>query len=253
MSKSIFSIIPNPEALLALEPEELAGIVLEYLNSLTRREGSQLNRYNFSLPHTVEEYPKEYQDRISKALMEGWVWLEREGLIAPEPGSQENWVFITRRGERLKKAPDLKVYRMADLLPRRLIHPVVAQKVWSTFIRGDYDTAVFQAFKEVEVAVRNAGNFSLEDFGVSLMRKAFDKTNGPLTDPKLPESEREALAHLFAGAIGSYKNPQSHRNVSITEPTEVVEMIVLASHLLRIVDSRSLKTISKNNNQNNKK
>ncbi len=97
---SIQSIIPDPEALLALEPEELAGTILEYFNSTLVRF-SDLNRYNFTLPHTVRGYPKEYRERILMALMEGWVWLERESLLAPRPGSQGEWAFITRRGNQI--------------------------------------------------------------------------------------------------------------------------------------------------------
>jgi len=70
------------------------------------------------------------------------------------------------------------------------------------------------------------------------MWKAFDKTTGPLTDTSHPEAERVALAHLFAGAIGSYKNPHSHRTVNLTDLREAQEQIVLASHLLRIIETR---------------
>lgn len=235
---SIHMLLPDPEALLALAPEELAGVVLQYLNALSDPNSGLLNRYNFSLPHTVEGYPPQYRDRISRALMEAWVWLEREGLLAPKPGTQGEWVFITRRGKELATPEDLKRYQRGNVLPRQLLHPRLGQKVWASFLRGDYDTAVFQAFKEVEVRVREAGNFSESDLGVALVRKAFDPSDGPLTDPSAPAAEREALAHLFAGAMGSYKNPHSHRNVAI-EAQEAVEMIILASHLLSIVDKRT--------------
>ena len=97
--------------------------------------------------------------------------------------------------------------------------------------------AVFQAFREVEIAVREAAGYVSTDHGVPMMRKAFKPQGGPLTDQNNPdEGEREALAALFAGAIGSYKNPYSHRHEHI-QADEAVEMIMLANHLLRIVDS----------------
>ncbi len=237
----LWEILPDPELVLSLEPEELAGVVLEYLNDLPQDERGQLNRHNFSLPHTVPGYPQQYQKRISKALMEAWAWLDREGLIAPEPGGGE-WIFVTRRGQRMKAAADLRAYQRAGLLPRQFLHPAVAGKVVAPFIRGDYEPAVFQAFKEVEVAVRKKSGLAATDIGVPLMRKAFDKDKGPLRDPGEPEGEREATAHLFAGAIGRYKNPGSHRDVTINDPGEAVRLLLLASQLLHIVDSRAVVT-----------
>lgn len=110
------------------------------------------------------------------------------------------------------------------------------------FLRGEYDTAVFQAFREVEVAVRHSGKFPADAVGVKLMRDAFrpaQGTNpaGPLTDSALPVAEQEGMMNLFAGAIGLYKNPQSHRNVP-TDPMDAAEVIIFASHLLRLVDRR---------------
>jgi hypothetical protein len=70
------------------------------------------------------------------------------------------------------------------------------------------------------------------------MRRAFNIESGPLTDRTAVDAEKQALSDLFAGAIGYYKNPGSHRNVVITAD-EAVELICLASRLIKTVELRA--------------
>lgn len=240
MTIPIHSMIPDAEDLLALEVEELAGVLLEYLNSLGPNDQHRMNRYNFTLPHgpSAIVYPAQHRDRVVDALMEAWVWLEREGLLAPRAGQNGDWSFITRRGKSLANRKGLNAYRHASMLPRKLLHPSISQKVYPAFLRGEYDTAVFQAFREVEVAVRDGGRLAANDLGVPLMRAAFDVSDGPLTDKGLVRAEQQSMSDLFAGAIGLFKNPASHRSDTVTDPARAVELIMIASHLLRIVDER---------------
>ena len=126
-----------------------------------------------------------------------------------------------------------------DFLPEHEFHPMIPQNVWLSFSHGANGSAVFEAFKQVEIAVREAGGYEATDYGTDLMRKAFHIDNGNLTDYENQQrAEKQACSDLFAGAIGYCKNPGSHREVEITAE-ETVELIVLASYLLRIVDSRS--------------
>src|SRR5215203_6880556 len=130
--------------------------------------------------------------------------LSVHGLIIPAHGinGTNGFMVLSRRGNALLNDQSFARFREAANFPKQMLHPAIADKAWLALSRGDLSDAVFISFRTVEEAVRKAGGYALTDIGVPLMRMAFDKHNGPLTDKDQPEAEREALAHLFAGAIG---------------------------------------------------
>lgn len=242
---SLLEMFPDPQVLLALAPEDLAEAVLPLAASLRQNDMVLLGMLSAQAqegPGGGRGYPSSQPQlqQIQLALAEAWAWLQGNGLLIPDPGinGANGWMRLSRRAERILAEGSFKAYARTVAVPKSLLHTSIADEVWPDLVRGDLETAVFKAFRAVEISVREAGMFSDADIGVPLMRKAFDKGNGPLTDLTQPEGERDSLAHLFSGAIGSYKNPHSHRTVTIKETTEALEMVILASHLLRIVDSR---------------
>lgn len=144
----------------------------------------------------------------------------------------------SRRARQIQTSEDFKKFSKSRNIPKATLHPRIAEKVWAAFIRAEFDTAVFQAMRAVEVYVREAGGYTDGDLGTALMRKAFHEDDGPLTDKTVEKSERQARSALFSAAIGSYKNPHSHRDVDIDNADEALEIVLLANHLLRIVDRR---------------
>jgi uncharacterized protein (TIGR02391 family) len=141
----------------------------------------------------------------------------------------------TKKGVQILESAFQRLIGKWTLIPSALLHPVIIDRAFPLLTAGHYESAVFQAYKAVEVRVRAAARLTADNVGTALMRSAFDARKGSLSDKRMPTAEREAMAHLFAGSIGLYKNPCSHRDVDL-DFADTFEMVLLASHLLKIVD-----------------
>jgi len=137
---SVKDQFPPPNEALALEPEELALFLLKYLYKEEQTGSSSvLNLHHCTLHGNLQDYAGEKYNEISKAITESWIWLEREGMIAPKPGQDRQWVYVTNRGKRLLENSDIGTYLKGNILPVEVLDPVLARKVRPLFIRGDYD------------------------------------------------------------------------------------------------------------------
>ncbi len=240
------SLFPDVDVLLRVAPEDLALVLLRLARQFRQDNGLFWpdGVAGFGLPGAIavqnNPYPFNRRKEIEAHVNEAWNYLRGERLIIPAPGinGSNGYMVLSKAGETACSAQGFEHVRAARDFPKKLLHPSIADKVWAAMMRGDFDQAVFIAFRTVEEEVRSVGGYTANDIGVALMRKAFDVKKGNLTDLNRPEAEREALAHLFAGAIGSYKNPHSHRTVNLTDVREAQEQVMLATHLLRIVDAR---------------
>lgn len=235
----LIDVFPTPNDLLHLEPEELGGVLVEIIPGICQNQMFGIGDLVAQLYRIQgNAYPQGSQANVTHALAEALSWLHVQGIIIEDLTQPAVWYRLSRRGSQLKSRVDVEAFRKGRALPIELLQPGLASKVHHLFLRGDHDVAVFQAFKEVEVAVRKAGRYSDGLLGRDLMQKAFHPDQGPLRDASLVFAEREAEMFLFAGAIGHAKNPTSHREVNLSQ-IEAARLTIFASHLLDIVEQRA--------------
>jgi hypothetical protein len=160
-------LVANSDDLLPLSVEEQGRLILKLLTSGDTNEATgptrsgKVNQHNFFNRANDFAAPPKYgrgkQEEVDKALLRAWGWLERQGLLVKDPSPGQNWFFLTDEARELASREDATAYSKANLLPKNQLHPLLASKVYPAFLRGEYDTAIFQAFREIEIAVRQAG------------------------------------------------------------------------------------------------
>ena len=118
------------------------------------------------------------------------------------------------------------------------LHAEVVSSASALFADSQYDSAVMEAMKSVEVRVRRLTGSELS--GAALMQEAF-KPKGFVLDVGVEESrsgsdEREGFFYLFRGAMVGIRNPKAHELARGDDPNEALEVLALASVLHRRLD-----------------
>lgn len=221
------------QSLQQFSADEIQSLPIDRLGILVLKhlvDTKEWNSHNFLNSGMNLRLPESTLRCWSEALN----WLVSKNLVARgTPGqSSPDAIFITRLGSKVLEA-GLKTIRAAERLDVALHDRL--EHVKSQFLLGEYELAAFAAMRGVEIRVRELSYADSSLLGVKLMRKSFGD-GGKLADSELDPGERIGIMELFAGAIGTFKNPPSHRQVDYADPTEASEVVLLADLLMRLLD-----------------
>ncbi|WP_439622328.1 TIGR02391 family protein [Gemmata sp.] len=163
--------------------------------------------------------------------------LERDGFIWQEIGQSEAFKVLSDLGEEVVER-DLADMRLPSIdLDQLLSRDDLRGLTRDDFNSGDYETAVFKAFRHLEEYVRFKAKEPASSLGVALMSAAFSQSNGKLKHPAAAVStEQEGLHQLMRGAIAWFKNPSSHRTVRRDDAQQAAHVLAFANMLLDLVD-----------------
>jgi hypothetical protein len=120
MTPSLKQLEPDPDKLLSLDVEELAGILLVHLNGADS-DGrgpwpGYINQTAFFTAHSSagpfgnQDYGNRQLD-VRDALREAWAWLEHQGLLVQDPLKPADIFVVSRRGQQIKSLQDFKELR----------------------------------------------------------------------------------------------------------------------------------------------
>lgn len=236
-------VFPNPEEIYVIGLGKVAHQLLDHL--VTSLASNPTNSYRtFSIEEVSHQIGEWYSQRggnriddIKRVLAEAFNWLIVERLLAPDPKDARCY-FITRLGEQLRTRERFDEYQKRRCISPDVLHTRIRDAAFGIFMEGNYEGAVLNAFREIEIATRSASGLPAGDAAVKIARTAFHPDTGALRDNSELPGERQALADLFAGAMGRYRNPSAHGSREFSDAVEAAEILMFASHLMKVLDTR---------------
>lgn len=139
----------------------------------------------------------------------------------------------------VRRAAKYEVVIASHLFETRNIHQLMPQIVRQLFDDGHYSQATFEAFKFIDRQVATLA--AQPTTGQKLMLHVFDKERPILKltpcDSMSEKDEQEGYRFLFAGSMLAIRNPRGHEHSVYDTPDECLDHLVLASALLRKLES----------------
>ncbi|MDP2594822.1 TIGR02391 family protein [Alteromonas stellipolaris] len=147
----------------------------------------------------------------------------------------EEKFYPTKVGFRFPEREFRRVVEKYALMPESYVHPILIEKCFSLLQNGEFDSAVIQAFKAIEIFTREKIEAPNDMFGERLLKKAFNPDDGILTDMNLPKSERCAFLNYLTGAFSYYRNSSAHRDLKL-DFVSAFDRIAVASDLIKAIE-----------------
>lgn len=224
--------------------DELRGLSTPELGLVILKSGmTDLHLPNLLVEHRQAHDRNGEQDtqHLMERFGDAWAWLNANGLLGPHVNHSpaDGWYRVTDGGRQVAEESSLTALMADQRLPDDL-HPHL-REAKRQFRSGKLELAVFEAMRRIEVRLRDLSGAGNDEIGTKLARQALDPKSGPLADPRLEFAERDAISHLFAGALGAFKNPTSHRIVDFDDPALAADVVLLADLLMRMLDQAEIR------------
>ena len=127
-----------------------------------------------------------------------------------------------------------------DCFDELVTNDLIRQVSGTLFRDRHYARAVEEAFKCLNNAVKDKSGHSSTD-GAGMMKKVFS-ANSPILKLNAFQSnsdkdEQQGYMEIYAGSMTGIRNPRAHEHKLSDSPEVALELLVLANHLMRKLES----------------